>query len=109
MQVVICGQLHVCNRLDLPIEVKVISEKGLHNQRAIGQPGHVVPSYIMELAHVQGIKFRCLGRNVPWGKEVFIAGEKIKENNLVKVTKLHYFLKLSRPSCSNLPTFFGPI
>ena len=105
MQVVICGQLHVCNRLDLPVEVKVIFEKGSHNHhRAIGQPGHVVPSYIMELANVQGIKFRCLGRNVPWGKEVFIAGEKIKENNLVKVTKLNYILELSRTSCSKLTT-----
>lgn len=68
------------------MEVKVISNESSHDYRSLGQPGHTIPSYIMELSDIQGIKFRCPGRNIPWSKEVFVAGEKLKENNLVKVT-----------------------
>ena len=55
------------------------------SHRVIGQPGHIVPSYIMELSEVEAMKFRCPGRNLAWSKEIHVYGEKMKENSLVKV------------------------
>ena len=85
LQIIISGQLHISNRLDLPVEVKVVAKVGSHDQRSVGQAGHTIPSYILEMSEIHGIKFHCPGRNNPWSKEVFIGGEKLQENNLVKV------------------------
>ena len=60
------------------------------SHRVIGQAGHIVPSFIMELSQIETVKFRCQGRNLAWSKEIYVYGEKAQESGLVKVI-LHSF------------------
>ena len=84
-QIIISGQLVVSNRLSQHLEVKVVTNSSDQEHRAVVGSEHTIPSYILEPADIQGIKFRPWGSRGIWSKEVYVSGASAKENNLVKV------------------------
>ena len=47
--------------------------------------GQTIPSYVVEPGEIGGLLVRVMGLHTPWSQEVFVSGDKKKENRLLMV------------------------
>ncbi|KAL3889914.1 hypothetical protein ACJMK2_002232 [Sinanodonta woodiana] len=86
-QVIIEGQLMITNRLIQNVDAKIITmppESSSHRVVIGGE--QTIPSFIMEVGSIQFLKFRFHGHKIPWSQDVYITGDKMQENKLIKLT-----------------------
>ncbi|XP_021340495.1 vacuolar protein sorting-associated protein 13B-like, partial [Mizuhopecten yessoensis] len=87
-QIKVRGQLMLFSCLTLPFEVKVnttTSNDGYdlelhHNQQ--------LPTFVLEPEEVRSIKLRPLGSHGNWSHDIYITGDRMKENRTVKIQQL---------------------
>ncbi|GFR62926.1 vacuolar protein sorting-associated protein 13B [Elysia marginata] len=110
-QVSICGQLLVSNRLSQPISLRLSSSK--HDEKSsssssssgvIGktiisgpgspqhhhrvftlQPGACLPSLVDNEVMASPVQFRLAGYHTSWSHDIFLSGDQMKDNQLVKI------------------------
>ncbi|KAK3589215.1 hypothetical protein CHS0354_020076 [Potamilus streckersoni] len=86
-QVIIEGQLLITNRLTQNVDAKVITmttESPSHRVVVGGE--QTIPSFILEVGSIQFLKFRFHGHKIPWSQDVYITGDKMQENKLIKLS-----------------------
>ncbi|XP_041362052.1 vacuolar protein sorting-associated protein 13B-like [Gigantopelta aegis] len=95
-QVIISGQLIISNCLSQHVEIKLKRTSLPHTHKEFSREdnssdctvvgaGQTIPSYIVEPDDMSGLMVRVMGMHMPWSQEVFVFGDKMKENRLLKI------------------------
>ncbi|XP_033726572.1 vacuolar protein sorting-associated protein 13B-like isoform X2 [Pecten maximus] len=84
-QVTIRGQLMLFSCLTLPLEVKVKTTTNNGGNDLELNHNQQLPSFVLEPEEVQSIKLRPLGSHGNWSHDVYITGDRMKENRTVKI------------------------
>ncbi|KAH9494462.1 hypothetical protein Btru_020074 [Bulinus truncatus] len=97
-QITVCGQLVVCNRLSQPISMRVsiaASSSSQSNkakspsqtlvQHYMIEPGEHLPSLTSNDVMLNPVQFRLAGYSTSWSHEVFLSGDRMKDNQMVKI------------------------
>ncbi|KAK3772280.1 hypothetical protein RRG08_039097 [Elysia crispata] len=123
-QVTICGQLLVSNRLSQPISMRLSSSHcddkrggsvigktilaapgSPHHHRVFTlQPGASLPSLVENEVMASPVQFRLAGHHTSWSHDIYLSGDKMKDNQLVKIPlpdKTSYFHVWCRILCQH--------
>ncbi|XP_055871203.1 intermembrane lipid transfer protein VPS13B-like isoform X3 [Biomphalaria glabrata] len=115
-QITVCGQLVVCNRLSQPISMRVSLGANSSKSKPSGQsqiqhyviePGEHLPALTSNEVMVNPVQFRLAGFSTSWSHEIFLSGERMKDNQMVKIPlpdSSAYFHVLCRVFCQH---FYG--
>lgn len=88
-QVIIRGQLLFSNRLSLPLEMKLVTSRRTDTELCMNlSPLDSEASLILDDGEVRYLRLRQIGVTSAWSQEVFICGDRMKDNRLVKIPVL---------------------